>query len=54
MLDTTPAPRRLTDDKDTGPIDYPRTCDLENETPRPGQWRSYLIRLLCWWPDEDE
>jgi hypothetical protein len=35
-----------------GPIDYIRKRDLENETPEPNQWRSYLIRLLAWWPDE--
>jgi hypothetical protein len=37
---------------DAGPIDYIRERDVENEPERRSQWRSYLIRLLAWWPDE--
>lgn len=37
---------------DAGPIDYIRERDAEKEPERRSQWRSYLIRLLSWWPDE--
>jgi hypothetical protein len=52
-MDTIPTPPPAAD-KNPGPIDYLRECDLDNETPLPSQWRSYLIRLLCWWPEDDE
>ena len=53
MSDTIPAAHPRTDN-DSGPIDYLRERDVENETPRPSQWRRYLYRLLCWWPEDDE